>query len=162
MVAISDTCPLILFSRIRRLDLLRDLFDEVLIPQAVWDEIMVDGGTRPGAQEILETWWIRRTPLARPITGQLFHGLLGPGEAEVIGLALERDDSDLILILDDDPARNAADSQGLFVTGSAGVALLAKRRGLIDQVTPILSELHVAGLYLSASVAELIIQSAGE
>ena len=123
---------------------------------------MVDGGTRPGAQEITQAPWIHLTPLARPIPNDLLHGPLDPGETEVIALALERNDPALVLILDDDPARNEASSRGLAVTGTAGVALLAKRRGLLDLVAPVLEELQDVGLYLSAAVVETIIQSANE
>ncbi|CAN5646341.1 DUF3368 domain-containing protein [soil metagenome] len=162
MTAISDTSPLILCSRIGQLELLRDLFDEILVPQAVWDAIMIDGGTRPGAQEIAQSSWIQLIPGTRQIPDHLRQGPIDPGKTEVIALALERNDPELVLILDDDPARSDADSRGLSVVGSAGVALLAKRRGLIDLVTPVLAELQTAGLYLSASVAAIIIRSANE
>ena len=39
MIVISDTTPLISLLKIGRLDLLRELFSEVVIPQAVYDEL---------------------------------------------------------------------------------------------------------------------------
>lgn len=42
MIVVSDTTPLISLLKINRIDLLEKLFGDVLIPQAVFDELTVD------------------------------------------------------------------------------------------------------------------------
>jgi predicted nucleic acid-binding protein len=50
----------------------------------------------------------------------------------------------------------------LVVIGSGGLLVLAKNRGHLPLVEPILSELQSAGLFLSSSVAGRILERAGE
>lgn len=42
MIVISDTTPLISLLKINRIDLLEKLFGDVLIPQAVFEELTID------------------------------------------------------------------------------------------------------------------------
>ncbi len=58
-VVVSDSSPLIHLSRIGRLYLLREFFKEILIPQAVYHEVVVDGEGRPGSRKVKESPWIR-------------------------------------------------------------------------------------------------------
>ena len=59
MKVVSNTSVLIGLSSIGLLHLLRDRFPEgILIPEAVWTEVVVEGGDRPGAQEVSEANWI--------------------------------------------------------------------------------------------------------
>ncbi len=53
MIAVSNSTPLIALSKIGRLDQLRDYFDEVLIPEEVYDEVVRRGGNLAGAVGIL-------------------------------------------------------------------------------------------------------------
>src|SRR5439155_26565660 len=62
---VSDSSPLILYSRIGRLDLLGRLFDEVIVPPAVQREV-VDSVGRPGSADVDAARWIRVQALARP------------------------------------------------------------------------------------------------
>lgn len=52
MIVVSDTSVLINLAWIKQLDLLPKLYGEVIIPTAVWDEIVVEGAGKPGAQEV--------------------------------------------------------------------------------------------------------------
>lgn len=57
---VSDSSPLIALARIGQLELLRALFGTVLVPEAVWQEVVVDGVGRPGAGEVVQASWIER------------------------------------------------------------------------------------------------------
>ncbi len=85
---------------------------------------------------------------------------LGRGEAQVIGLGLERPDSRLIL--DDALARRIAHLRGLCFTGTLGVVLKARQRGLLDAVQPVISALRNAGLWLSDALVTEVLRQAGE
>lgn len=52
MKAVINTTPLVALGQIGRLDLLRQLFDEVIVPEVVYQESVSGGESRPGAEEI--------------------------------------------------------------------------------------------------------------
>ncbi|MCD6195639.1 MAG: hypothetical protein J7J82_02505 [Staphylothermus sp.] len=58
-VVVADSGPLIHLSQLRRLYLLREFFKEILIPSAVYREVVVEGEGKPGSSEVKEASWIR-------------------------------------------------------------------------------------------------------
>ncbi|MFP5288470.1 MAG: DUF3368 domain-containing protein, partial [Thermoanaerobaculia bacterium] len=83
-VVLNNT-PLVALWSIGRLDLLRDLFGEVLIPQAVRNEFLAtEENVRHKA--LAQAPWIRTVPLAQPRRVLAYTGL-DQGEAEVLALA---------------------------------------------------------------------------
>jgi len=85
---------------------------------------------------------------------------LHPDESEAIGLALEI--SAGRLILDDLPARRLAKTLGLSIVGTAGLDLLAKRKGLVPLVRAVLDALRAKGFRLRQDVYEEIMEASGE
>jgi predicted nucleic acid-binding protein len=57
-VIVADSSCLIGLSKIGRLEILHDLFGAVLIPQKVYQEVVVSGKGRPGAEEVNNASWI--------------------------------------------------------------------------------------------------------
>jgi predicted nucleic acid-binding protein len=86
---------------------------------------------------------------------------LDDGEQEVIALAASMD-GPVAILLDDHAARSAAKRLGLHVTGSVGILLLAKKRGLVAGVTPLLEEARSKGYWLSDRLVALAKDLAGE
>jgi predicted nucleic acid-binding protein len=150
VAVISNSSPLILYAKIGRLDLLREVFVEVFVPPAVHEEVVSGRAGRPGAEEIASLPWVTLRTLENPETAQTFMTRLHPGEAETIALAVELPGQTPVL-LDDRAGRRVARELGLRVFGSAGVLVLAKEQGLIPTVRPVLDTLRSAGLYLSDS-----------
>jgi uncharacterized protein len=161
VIAVANSSPIILLGRIGQLQLLRNLFERVLIPPAVREEILVSGGTRPGAAELEAATWIGVEPQARPETAEALIPELGRGEAEVIALAFQAPPP-LVLLMDDAAGRRRALESGFVVLGSAGVIVRAKERGLIPAVRPLLAELRAAGLYLSDGLYDRLLSGVGE
>ncbi len=60
MTVISDASPLVNLARIEALHLLPDLYDTVVLPVAVWDEVVVEGEGKPGAHRVRTAAWIER------------------------------------------------------------------------------------------------------
>ena len=160
MPAVSDSSPLILLSAIGQLDLLHRLFGEVVIPTAVWREVVEAGRGRAGAAEIARVGWVRRQALPGGILPPRL-ALLDRGEAEVIALAGALPPGTTV-VLDDLPARRMAGALKLSVTGTGGVLVLAKQEGLITEVRSSLGALRAAGLYLNDAAADLLLFLAGE
>ncbi len=64
MTFVSDASPLISLARIGQLDLLHQLFGELIIPEAVWHEVVVKGAGQAGADEVKGTSWIKTQAIA--------------------------------------------------------------------------------------------------
>jgi predicted nucleic acid-binding protein len=149
-----------LHSRIGGLNLMRALFDEILIPPAVWREVFVGASSRIGVPELRQARWIRQWPMPETeLPAQVAN--LHAGEAEAIALASSMPIATPIL-LDDLRARHVASDLGLVVIGSGGFLGRAKEAGLIPLVQPILDDLILAGLYLSETAIRGLLSSAGE
>ena len=160
MAAVSDSSPLISYAAIGRLDLLHALFNQILVPPAVWREVVVDSPGRVGAREVERAGWIVQQRLPQQDLPSSI-AALHPGEAEAIALASSMQPRVRVL-LDDSRARQVARALGLHVVGSGGVSLLAKDAGLIDLIGPVLSDIQAAGLYLSDRAVRELLDLANE
>ena len=158
-VVISNTSPIFYLHRLRLLDLLQKLYQKIIVPQAVVAEL--EAGRRQGEDvpKIDNYEWIE----TRAIQSPQIMGLstdFGPGETEVLALALEESES--LVIIDEKLARKIARLRGLLVTGTAGVLLRAKQEGHILAVNPFLDRLEEIQFHLSDNVRTLILSKAGE
>jgi len=55
---VSNSSPLIALSRINKLSLLQDLFEQVIIPSGVYNEIVERGRDKKGSKEVKSAEWI--------------------------------------------------------------------------------------------------------
>ena len=82
MSIVSNASPLINLARIGKLDLLRHLYGELVIPEAVWREVVIEGEGQPGADEIKAATWIKRQLVTNRQLVQALRQELDVGEAE--------------------------------------------------------------------------------
>ncbi len=159
---VSNSTPLIELSKIRRLELLRDVYGSLVIPKAVYTEVVINGEGKPGAAEVKEAPWIYPHAVTHRSKVQSLYARpsLDLGECEAIVLAEEI--SAAQVILDDRVAREVAVSRGLPVIGTFGVLLVAKAEGIIPTVEPILTALRAHGTRISQPLYRLILTAAGE
>lgn len=161
MTVVCNTSPIVALARAGYLDMLRAVHGEIIIPDAVFNEITVAGAGEPGALEVNTAAWIRRRAAldARLVTAL---GLeLDAGEAEAIALAIECN-ADLIL-LDERAGRHAAQRMGLTVTGTLGVLIAAKDRSHLTSLRPVLDALRTeAGFWISDALYVEVLSAAGE
>ena len=163
-IVIADTGPLIALGRAGCLKLLRDLYQGILIPPAVHDELHLGSG-RPGAEQsadALEQGWFQVQELSAGSTPSLSELvlILDRGEAEAILLAEEVNCK--FLLIDEKKGRAIATRRGVPVVGTAGVLLAAKKRGLLDAVVPNLKRLEQAGYRMSEELTKEIARLAEE
>jgi predicted nucleic acid-binding protein len=129
MIVVADSSPLNYLIQINCDSVLGHLYDLVLVPSGVFEELR-----HPGAPPSVVSWvsnapdWIRVHIVKARRDESL--DMLDPGEREAIQLA-EEQRADLLLI-DERRGRLEAKRRGLAVTGTLGVLLSAGRRGLID------------------------------
>lgn len=135
MIVVSDASPLIALSSVDRIDLLQLLFDMVIIPVAVHDEVISEASKTIGKLPS----FIRVEPVAAEFPVRFLKMNLHAGESEAIALALER--SIPGIILDDKHARVIAADLGLKVIGTLGLLILAKRKGFLTEVRPIITQI---------------------
>jgi uncharacterized protein len=127
MIVVADASPLIALARIGRLELLRTMFERLLLPEAVWREVVAAGLDKAGAGTVMQADWIERRKVADAGMVELLRRDLGAGESEAIVLAREAG-ADLVLI-DERAGRTAAKRLGLRVTGRS--ACSSKRESVV-------------------------------
>lgn len=162
--AISNSSPLIHLGAIGSFGLLRDLFDEIWIPPAVWREVVEEGRGRPGAAEVEQAaaqGWLRVRPLLDDALAKSLKRILDDGEAEAIALAVqEKPDA---VLLDESEARKAADVHGLIKTGVVGLLIRAKQQGKVTCLKDYLDRLRdEAGFWIDESLYRAALQAVGE
>ena len=164
MIVVSDTSPITNLAAIGELDLLQGLYTQIIIPVAVYDEMVNVGKPVPGAVEVQTLSWIQAQAVAdqqRVITIQESEENIDLGEAEAITLALELKAE--LLLMDERRGRVVATSYGLQVTGLLGVLVQAKQNNLIGNVKPLLDQLiEQADFRVSNQLYTTILQIAGE
>lgn len=151
----ADSGPLIALARIGHLHLLRDLFQSVLVPQAVIAECCV-GENRPGSKAIaqaLKQGWLKRKRLPARIL-LLGRPTMGEGENAAIALAHHLGSP---LLIDDKTARKIASRSGVSVVGTAAVLIEAKRKRLVRRVKPLIEDLKRGGYRLSDELIERVL-----
>ncbi len=160
MKVICDSAVLIGLAKIGKLNLLEKLYEKIYIPWGVYNEVVVSGRSRPGAEEIDKAKWLGKIKVKDRTAVNLLASEFGQGESEVLVLGKELKAD--WLILDDARARTAAVSAGYRIIGLAGILLLAKQRDLIEDIKPLFDELVDKNFRLSDKIMQTILEKAGE
>lgn len=158
-VIIADSGPLISLALIGHLDLLRQLYQQVLVPPAVWHEVTVKGWGMPGAETVSQLTWLEiRKP--EPQVLQPLSILVDLGEAEAIALAQTITDS--IVLLDDSQARRVAERFNIPRIGTLGILRRAKKRELITAIRPHVEFLKANNIYMADNLVAAVLRDVGE
>lgn len=152
---VSNSSPLIVFSKINRLPLLKEMFGEVYIPKAVFDEVTRG---RKGS-EIVKNKWIKIKEVKDKEFAEYLSKILGKGEAEAIILAKECKSR---LLIDDAEGRKHAELLNLKFMGCLGLLKLAKKQGLIKSVGEVIEELKNESFYIDEGLITVLHESVGE
>ena len=141
MIVVSDTSVVTNLAAIQRLDLLPQLYDWIVIPDAVYRELAEIDPPVPGTLEIQAAPWVKVSQVldSAVIERLQVETKLDPGESEAIALALELN-ADLLLI-DERRGRAEATRLGIRITGLLGMLVEAKRKNLIVAVKPLMDAL---------------------
>ena len=120
---VSDSTTLIILFDLKRLELLSNVFERIIIPQAVYDEITVKKPIE--LTSFISVRKVTHTELFNTLTS-----LLDIGESEAIALALELKKP---LIIDEKKGRKIALHQGIKIIGLLGVVYLNIKKGYLTQ-----------------------------
>lgn len=146
---ISDTSCLILLAKIDHLDILPKLFGEITITPKIQDEF---GNPLPN--------WIKVKSPENDTYQRILATSLDQGEAGAIALAIE--ETGCLLIMDDLKGRKIATHLNLNITGTLGVLINAKHRGIIDSIKPALEKIKQTDFRLTRKLEQLALRKSNE
>ena len=156
---ICNTSPLQYLHQADVLELLPTLVGQVYVPEAVVTELEEGRRRNVRLPNLEELSWLTVRPVRdRTLLPMVTH--LGDGEKEVLALGLETQDA--LLLLDDRDARRYARSLELDISGTLGILLWAKERGILDAVQPVLDRLQALRFRLNARTRQMVLKHAGE
>lgn len=164
MIVISDTTPLISLLKIGRLDLLEKLFVEVLIPQAVFDELTVDERYRLEAGQIRGRQFITVRSVQNMESANILKRATGldQGESEAIVLSDELHAD--ILLMDEKKGRIVSSQMGFKIMGTIGVLMAAyeDKELTADEVRAYIAGLQNAGRHIGQKHYQILLDKLKE
>ena len=163
-VAVCDSSVLIHLAAIGQFGLLQRFFDTIVIPPAVWREVVEEGQGMSGSRETAEGVQAGRVAIQAPADRSLVSILareLHPGEAEALAPAAGGCGD--IALVDETDARRAADSLGPRKTGTVGLLMRARREGSVTSLGAELERLRgEGGFRIDDDLYHLALASVGE
>lgn len=159
-VVVSNASPLINLARVGQFGLLAVLYGQIVIPQAVYHEVVVRGRGRDGCREVSEASWIESRSPGDELAVRALTTELGQGEASAIVLAQELQAS--LLLLDEIRGRRIARGLGLHVHGTLGILARARREGHVARLQPLLDLLRAKGTWIDQELYAETLRLVGE
>lgn len=157
MLIVADSSALVALSACEALDVLLQVYEDIRVPQAVYDEVVVKGKSQSMPLDAFLSGRVASVDLSH---WALAAGGLGQGELEA--MALYKQLSADALLIDDRRARAVAEHNQIVCIGALGFLLLAKHRGIIQQVLPYVEKLRVSSLYYSDDLLRKVLSLADE
>lgn len=148
-IVIADTSCLIVFQKINRLSILKEMFEEISITQEIADEY---GDKLPE--------WIRIKKVIDKSKQRILHLVLDKGEASALALGIENENS--LILIDEKKGRQKATELGLKIMGTLGVLIKAKEKKLIGSLLEEIEQLKNVGFRMSDKLIENILNNYDE
>jgi hypothetical protein len=161
MTVVADSTPLIGLAMIGQFDLLHQVFGEVVISQAVYDETVTRGRESGGARhEVLNASWITTSSVQERLAVQVLLDELDIGEAETLVLAQELKAA--LVLMDEKKGRRKLRQLRVPTLGTLGLLLRAKDMGFIPAVRPAIERLRAMTFVMSDRLITEVLRTAGE
>ena len=150
---IVNSTPLIALAKANKLEILKGMYEHIIIPEAVYREVAEKDDVAAQRIEAAREW-IEVRKVDSNLDRRMYKAKLHDGEVEVMLLAQEIG-ADAVVI-DDGAARKTAEYLGLPLTGTLGVMIKAKQRGLLEAVMPVIQQMEQNGILFSRELKEKI------
>lgn len=157
MRVVADASALLALAACDGLHLLDALFQTVQVPRAVLRECTVPG--KPEAERLAGYLCDKVVEID---LAEFVIAAAGIGQGELEAMALYKRLQADHLLIDDRRARKVATFNGIAVIGSLGVLLLAKDKGLVPAIRPLIEAIQNAGIYLGEQLVAQALQLADE
>ncbi len=159
-IIVSDTSCTGYLIKINLLNLLQTIYGEIIVPQAVHDEILDLEVKGHSIIEFKSAEWIKVYPAIDLKNVKEYQHILDRGELEAISIAIDLD-ADL-LIIDEKLGRTIAASIGFDVTGLVGILITAKNKCLIPSIKKALDKVILLGGRISKHLYNIALKSCNE
>ncbi|MDP2792816.1 MAG: DUF3368 domain-containing protein [Sulfurisoma sp.] len=157
--AVVNASPLIFLAKAGLIDLLRVVSPRVMVPEQVATEIRRRGPDDVTAKALVDTSWL--IPVSVTTVPPLIQSWdLGAGESAVLAHALGN--PGMVAIIDDGAGRRCAEVLGVPLSGTLGLVLLAKQRGMIPSARQVVATLKQHGMFLSEKTIDQALALVGE
>lgn len=157
-LVIADAGPLIAFARLHQIGLLPQIFDRVFVTDVVFAEC-AGRADFPESPLIREAVYKKQLELCTAPDFSAYAQKIDAGEASAIAVAIEYGCG---VLMDDKAGRRMATNAGVPVIGTVGVLVLAKRKGIVQLVMPLLDALSASGYFLSEEIIAAALIASGE
>lgn len=141
MTIVSNTSPISNLAALGHLSLLEQVYGNIVIPQAVANEIAEVARIYAEAATVPYLEWISIQPVTNRTIVEKLLSRLDEGEAEAIALAIELNAE--LLLMDEQLGRQVAKDYEVNITGLLGVLLEAKSKGIISEVKSLMNDLII-------------------
>jgi predicted nucleic acid-binding protein len=159
-IIVTNTSPLIaLVAAWGDLTPLEFLYEQVLVPFEVCQEMLKGGLQNFAVAEFQKATWLKKQPSPVNISAFLLNSL-DLGEASVIQLALNQNIK--TVCIDESVGRRVARLNGLALTGSIGILLKAKQKDPSLRITTAIENMLSHNIRLSQTVIDFALKQAGE
>lgn len=148
-VIIADTSCLIVLAQIGELNVLKEIYSEVLITPEIEEEF----------KDILPSW-VKVIEVEDKKRQNILELELDRGEASAIALCLEQEEC--LLIIDERKGRSIAKKLNIKITGTLGILLKAKELGIIFSISEVIGKLEKFGFWMSDTLKEKVLKQAKE
>ena len=158
---VVNSTPLLVLGNIDKLSILKELYGTIYISEAVYREV-IEKNDKASRTVLASLNWITIMRIDNPQDYAMYRAKLHAGEVETMILAQQKSFQADLVILDDLAARKTAQYLGLTVTGTLGVLIKAKQKGIISEVKPLLDMMMKNGFFISEKVMNMVLKAAGE
>ena len=150
MIVVSDTTPLISLLKIDRIDLLEKLFGNVLIPQAVYEELTMDERFKMEADQLKQKEFIIIQPVTNRESVSILKRSTGLDQGESEAIVLTDEIHAELLLMDEAKGRAVSTQMGFQIMGTIGVLMAAYEEHELtsDEVKECVLRLHRAGRHI--------------
>jgi uncharacterized protein len=161
VIIVSNTSPISNLAKVGQLDLIQQIYGKVLIPQAVYKELLDERAGEVVITAVKSAIWLQVEVVQNQELVSELRNQINVGEAEAIALAVAVKANRLLI--DERLGRQASTGLGLQIIGVVGILLTAKHQGLILAVKPIMDALRIqASFRISSQLYEDVLNAADE
>lgn len=159
MIVVSDTTPLISLLKIDRIDLLEKLFGQVLIPQAVFDELTADERFKLEADQIRRKQFIKVKAVKNPEFASILKRATGLDQGESEAIILTDEQNADVLLMDEAKGRAVSFQMGFKIMGTIGILMAAYEENELtaDEVGECVKGLQRAGRHISQKHYQMLL-----
>lgn len=159
MIIVSDTTPIISLLKINRLDLLEKLFGEVLIPDAVYEELTTDKRFIDEAKQITKASYIKSVSVLDSEAVRILKMETGLDQGESEAIVLTNELKADILLMDEVKGRTVSKQMGITIMGTIGLLLSAYEDDLLtsDDVQKCIDDLQRSGRHIGKRYYQILL-----